>query len=127
MRCTACSICALECPAHCITIVKDTVKKSDYLGKMQLQPSVFDIDILVCMNCGVCAEVCPFDSIKMDRVFDLASGHRAPVFHKTDLAKSNDYFRAIHPAEAAIVDKARADDQRKMQAKKDAALVPATV
>src|ERR1022692_1886578 len=35
LRCTACGICAVECPAHCIEIVKDTAKKPDYLGKMQ--------------------------------------------------------------------------------------------
>ena len=32
LRCTACNICSVECPAHCIYIVKDTVKKPDYLG-----------------------------------------------------------------------------------------------
>jgi NADH-quinone oxidoreductase subunit I len=125
MRCTACTICAQECPAHCIAIVKDTVKKSDYVGKMQLQPKSFDIDIAVCMGCGVCVEVCPFDSIKMDRVFELASDHRDLILHKEDLAKSNDYFRQIHPAEAALVDAARAEEQRKAQAKKAAAAVPA--
>ena len=43
------------------------------------------------------------------------------VLHKADLAKSNDYFREIHPAEAAAVDAARAEEQRKAQAKKAAA------
>ena len=125
LRCTACTICELECPAHCIEIVKDTAKKPDYLGKMQFHPKVFDIDIAVCMSCGICAEVCPFDSIKMDRVFELAGDHRALVFHKTDLAKSNDYFRQIHPFEAAVVDASRAEEQRKAQARKAAAPAPA--
>jgi NADH-quinone oxidoreductase subunit I len=125
LRCTACSICAVECPAHCIEIVKDTAKKPDYLGKMQFHPKVFNIDMAVCMECGVCAEVCPFDSIKMDRVFELSSDHRRMVLQKSDLAKSNDYFRQIHPTEAAAVDAARAEEQRKAQAKKDASFVPA--
>jgi NADH-quinone oxidoreductase subunit I len=124
LRCTACTICEQECPAHCIHIVKDTVKKPDYLGKMQFQAKVFDIDMAVCMACGVCAEVCPFDSIKMDRVFELSSPDRRMILHKADLAKSNDYFRAIHPAEAAAVDAARAERQRKAQAKKTAGIVP---
>jgi NADH-quinone oxidoreductase subunit I len=124
MRCTACSICAQECPAHCIKIVKDTAKKPDYLGKMQFQPQVFNIDMAVCMECGICAEVCPFDSIKMDHVFELSSSDRLMVLQKADLAKSNDYFRQIHPAEAAAVDAARAGEQRKAQAKKDASPVP---
>jgi NADH-quinone oxidoreductase subunit I len=120
LRCTACSICAQECPAHCIEIVKDTTKKPDYLGKMQFYPKVFNIDMGVCMACGICAEVCPFDSIKMDRVFELSSHDRGMVLQKSDLAKPNDYFREIHPTEAAAVDAARAEEQRKAEAKKAA-------
>src|SRR5665213_1087080 len=120
LRCTACTICSQECPAHCINIVKDTAKKPDYLGKMQFHPKVFDIDIAVCMGCGICAEVCPFDSIKMDRVFELAGSDTGMMFHKENLAKSNHYFLEIHPIDAAAVDAARAEDQQKAQAKKAA-------
>ncbi len=122
LRCTACTICEQECPAHCIEIVKDTAKRADYLGKMQLQPKVFNIDATVCMGCGICAEVCPFDSIKMDQVYDLAGGNRSLLLTLKELAKSNEYFRLIHPTEAAVVDAARAEDQRKAQAKKAAAI-----
>lgn len=124
LRCTACTICSQECPAHCIEIVKDTIKKPDYLGKPQFQPKVFDIDIAVCMECGICAEVCPFDSIKMDHVFDLSQTERAMVLHKDQLGKSNEYFNDVHPLEAAAVDAARAEEQRKAQAKKAAASAP---
>lgn len=119
LRCTACTICEQECPASCIKIVKDTVKKPDYLGKPQLQPKTFDIDISVCMGCGICAEVCPFDSIKMDQVFELATQDRfAPlVLHKEQLAKSNAYFHAIHPTEAVEIDSQRDEAKRKAQAK----------
>ncbi len=126
LRCTACTICAQECPAHCIEIVKDTVKKQDYLGKLQFQPKVFNIDMAVCMGCGICVEVCPFDSIKMDQVFELASEDCAMVLQKRDLAKSNDYFRRIHPAEAAAVDAERTEEQRKAQARKAVTPAPAT-
>jgi NADH-quinone oxidoreductase subunit I len=124
LRCTACTICSQECPAHCIEIVKDTAKKADYVGKMQFHPKVFDIDIAVCMGCGICAEVCPFDSIKMDLVFELSGEIRTMILNKLALAKSNDYYRKIHPAEAAIVDAARAEEQRKAQAKRNPAPVP---
>lgn len=123
LRCTACTICAQECPAHCIEVVKDTAKKPDYLGKMQFQPKVFDIDMSVCMACGVCMEVCPFESIKMDTVFELAKPDRSMILHKADLAKSNNYYRSIHPTEAAVVDESRAQDVAKAQAKK--AITPA--
>lgn len=119
LRCTACTICETECPASCITIVKDTVKKPDYLGKPQFQPKVFDIDISVCMGCGICAEVCPFDSIKMDQVFELATRNRFEplILHKEQLAKSSAYFHAIHPTEAVEIDSQRDEAKRKAEAK----------
>jgi NADH-quinone oxidoreductase subunit I len=94
-------ICEKECPPQCIYIVKDTVKKPDYVGKMQIQPKVFDIDISVCMSCGICVEVCPFDSIKMDQVFELSTNDR---FGGLLLTKRNwpspTITSQIHPTEA---------------------------
>ncbi|HWD21356.1 MAG TPA: 4Fe-4S dicluster domain-containing protein [Verrucomicrobiae bacterium] len=120
LRCTACTICEQECPAQCIYIVKDTAKKPDYLGKMQLQPRVFDIDISVCMGCGICAEVCPFDSIQMDQVFELSASERfsSLLLHKAQLAKPNEHFRQIHPEEAAATDQRREAEKQKAEAKK---------
>jgi NADH-quinone oxidoreductase subunit I len=71
LRCVACQICEKECPPQCIYIIKDAVKKPDYMGKMQVQPKVFDIDISVCMSCQICVEVCPFEAIKMDTTSSL--------------------------------------------------------
>src|SRR5471030_3417490 len=76
LRCVACQICEKECPPKCIYIVKDTVKKPDYTGKMQVQPKVFDIDVSVCMSCQICVEVCPFEAIKMDTEFELSTSDR---------------------------------------------------
>ena len=123
LRCTACMICEKECPPQCIFILKDTAKKLDYVGKMQLQPKTFDIDISVCMSCGICAEVCPFEAIKMDQVFELGGQDRFSgfLFDKKQLEKSNDYFRKIHPTEAAEIDARRAGDKTKAEAKAKAA------
>ena len=41
-----------------------------------LYPAVFDIDISVCMSCQICVEVCPFDAIKMDQEFEIATDNR---------------------------------------------------
>lgn len=119
LRCTACTICEAECPPKCIYIVKDTVKKPDYLGKMQNQPKVFDIDVSVCMGCGICVEVCPFESIKMDQIFELSGSNRfgAMVFHKEQLAKSNEYFTKISPTQAKEITAAREQDKIKAEAK----------
>jgi NADH-quinone oxidoreductase subunit I len=134
LRCVACQICEKECPPKCIYIVKDTAKKPDYIGKLQFQPKVFDIDISVCMSCQICVEVCPFDAIKMDVEYELSTHDRFGqlLLHKNDLAQSNEYYRKIHPTEAGEVDgrltaekakaeaKARADAEAKAAATKPA-------
>ncbi|MBA4146956.1 MAG: 4Fe-4S dicluster domain-containing protein [Verrucomicrobia bacterium] len=119
LRCTACKICEVECPTQCIYIVKNTSKKPDHVGKMQFHPATFDIDISVCMGCGICAEVCPFDSIKMDQVFELSTADRfeSLLLHKQQLAKPNSYFGKIHPTEAGEIDIRREQDKRKAEAK----------
>ena len=78
------------------------------MGKQQFYPRVFDIDISVCMSCQICVEVCPFEAIKMDKVFELSRRERfdALLMRKDELAKSNIYYHTIHPLEAAEVDAA---------------------
>lgn len=134
LRCVACQICEKECPPQCIYIVKDTAKKPDYIGKMQFQPKVFDIDVSVCMSCQICVEVCPFDAIKMDVQFELSTEDRFEglLLHKGDLVRSNQYYRQIHPTEATEVDgrlaaekvKAEAKAKADAEAKAKAALAP---
>src|SRR3954452_2118492 len=106
LRCVACQICEKECPPQCIFIIKDTAKKPDYIGKLQFQPKVFDIDTSVCMSCQICVEVCPFDAIKMDTAFELSTTDRYQglLIDKHGLAKSNQHYHKIHPTEATEVD-----------------------
>src|SRR5213080_752475 len=106
LRCVACLICEKECPPKCIYIEKSKDKKPDYIGKPQLYPATFDIDISVCMSCQICVEVCPFDAIKMDTEFELSTSDRfgGLLVNKQQLAKSNAHYQRIHPTEAAEVD-----------------------
>jgi len=127
MRCVACQICEKECPPKCIYIVKSTDKKPDALGKPQIYPARFDIDISVCMSCQICVEVCPFEAIKMDTVFELSTTDRFGdlLYDKQELAKSNEYFHQIHPTEAAEVDARLAEEKAKADAKAKAAAAAA--
>src|SRR5436309_15877954 len=119
LRCVACQICEKECPPQCIYIVKSKDKKPDYIGKPQLYPAVFDIDISVCMSCQICVEVCPFEAIKMDTEFELSNTDRfgGLLYKKEALAKSNKYYHGIHPTEAAEVDARLATEKAKAEAK----------
>ena len=119
LRCVACQICEKECPPKCIYIVKSTDKKPDALGKPQIYPSRFDIDISVCMSCQICVEVCPFEAIKMDTEFELSTTDRfgGLLYDKKELAKSNEHYHKIHPTEAAEVDARLAEEKAKSEAK----------
>ena len=119
LRCVACQICEKECPPQCIYIVKSKDKKPDYKGQPQLYPAIFDIDISVCMSCQICVEVCPFEAIKMDNEYELSTDDRfgGLLVNKRQLAKSNEYYRSIHPTEAAEVDERLAAEKAKAEAK----------
>lgn len=119
LRCVACQICEKECPPKCIYIEKSKDKKPDHLGKPQLYPAVFDIDMSVCMSCQICVEVCPFEAIKMDTEFELSTSDRfgGLLFNKHKLAKSNEHFRKIHLSDATEIDTRRADERAKAEAK----------
>src|SRR5205807_8496972 len=119
LRCVACQICEKECPPKCIYIEKSKDKKPDYIGKPQLYPATFDIDISVCMSCQNCVEVCPFDAIKMDTEFELSTDNRfgGLLVNKQQLAKSNVHYHRIHPTEADEVDGRLAAEKAKAEAK----------
>lgn len=119
LRCTACKICEQECPPQCIYIEVLTDEK----GISKKKPKVFDIDMSVCMNCGICAEVCPFESIKMDSEYELSTANRFTglLADKVRLGKSNEYYHQIKNTEATTV------DERLAAKKKPAAAAPAPV
>jgi len=127
LRCVACQICEKECPPKCIYIEKSKDKKPDHVGKMQIYPARFDIDISVCMSCQICVEVCPFEAIKMDKEFELATDDRfgGLLLDRHQLAKPNEYYHKIHPTEASQVDARLADEKAKAEAKAKAAAAAA--
>ena len=123
LRCVACQICEKECPPKCIYIEKSKDKKPDYVGKPQIYPARFDIDVSVCMSCQICVEVCPFEAIKMDTDFELSTDDRfgGLLLDRKELAKSNEYYHTIHPTEAVEVDARLAEEKAKAEAKTKAA------
>jgi|SRR6185312_5024964 len=127
LRCVACQICEKECPPKCIFIEKSKDKKPDAVGKAQFYPTVFNIDVSVCMSCQICVEVCPFEAIKMDTDFELSTDDRfcGLLWDRERLARSNEYYRTIHPTEAAEVDARLAEEKAKAEAKAKASGAPA--
>jgi NADH-quinone oxidoreductase subunit I len=96
IRCTACGICCKVCPPQCIWIERAMDVDT---GKPLSVPTQFIIDIDICMNCGFCAEYCPFDAIRMDHDYELANINRFQndVLNKEKLLKSASYYSTIRP------------------------------
>jgi len=96
-RCTACGTCVRVCPPQCIWIVR---AKDPETGKPKREPAEFNIDISICMNCGLCAEFCPFDAIKMGHEIEVAvfeNRHEAFVWDLEKLSRPLSYHAEIHP------------------------------
>ncbi|MDQ1626769.1 MAG: NADH-quinone oxidoreductase subunit [Actinomycetota bacterium] len=74
-NCTVCMLCARECPDWCIYIDshKETIPAAP--GGRERQRNVlgrFAIDFSLCMYCGICIEVCPFDALFWSPEFEYA-------------------------------------------------------
>jgi len=100
---TSCGICAKVCPPQCIWIVRSNDPTT---GRPIPEPTEFFVDADICMNCGFCAEYCPFDAIKMDHDFEIASYDRN-VFNMEKLLKPSSYYQSIRPQNFAREAEAR--------------------
>ena len=84
-NCTSCMLCARECPDWCIYIDahKETVPATTPGGRDR-QRNVLDrfaIDYSLCMYCGICVEVCPFDALHWAPTATYAEPATAALVH----------------------------------------------
>ncbi|WP_327049499.1 4Fe-4S binding protein [Microbispora sp. NBC_01189] len=86
-NCTVCMLCARECPDWCIYIDshKETVPAPE--GGRPRARNVLDrfaIDFSLCMYCGICVEVCPFDALFWSPEFEYAEYDVRDLLHEKD-------------------------------------------
>ena len=93
VRCTACFLCATNCPAECITIVAG---ESVDAG-IEKFPVRFEIDILRCVFCGFCEEACPVDAIRLGPEYSMAglAGNQKWVYTKDYLLNRDEIKKQV--------------------------------
>lgn len=84
-NCTSCMLCARECPSWCIYIDshKEEVPPQTEGGRARQKNVLdrFDLDYSLCMYCGICVEVCPFDALFWAPDFAYAEGDIRNLLH----------------------------------------------
>ncbi len=87
-NCTVCMLCARECPDWCIYIDshKETVPAPPSGGRERTRNVLdrFAIDFSLCMYCGICVEVCPFDALEWSPEFEYAELDIKDLLHEKD-------------------------------------------
>ena len=132
-NCTVCMLCSRECPDWCIYIDshKETVAPKEG-GRARTRNILdrFAIDFALCMYCGICVEVCPFDALYWSPEFEYAEYAHEPLTHEKERLREWAYTvpapdpleeGAVEPAEIASVRKAQAAAAAKAAAAAEAA------
>src|SRR5262249_13240934 len=58
-RCVACQMCEFISPPRAITIIPGEIPEESRWRKVEKYPKEFEIDMIRCIYCGLCEEVCP--------------------------------------------------------------------
>jgi NADH-quinone oxidoreductase subunit I len=137
-NCTSCMLCARECPDWCIYIESHKAEvpvASEPGGKpaKSRQKNMLDrfaIDFSLCMYCGICIEVCPFDALFWSPEFEYAEFDIRNLLHESDRLEG--WMGSVPPPplsdsrapEAKEVTVARAAAEKVLAAQESAQPVP---
>ena len=100
--CTVCMLCARSCPDWCIYIEghKEEKPPSKPGGRVRVRAELdrFDIDYALCMYCGICVEVCPFDALFWSPDYEYSELEMGKMLHDKD--RLQDWLTTVPDAPA---------------------------
>jgi formate hydrogenlyase subunit 6/NADH:ubiquinone oxidoreductase subunit I len=98
-NCTVCMLCARECPDWCIYIDshKETLPPKRQGGRPRKRNVLdrFAIDYALCMYCGICVEVCPYDALFWSREFEYSEYDIRQLTHEKE--RLSDWMATVLP------------------------------
>jgi NADH-quinone oxidoreductase subunit I len=100
-NCTVCYKCSRECPDWCIYIDAHKETHPPASGGKARSVKVLDrfaIDYALCMYCGICVEVCPFDALFWSPEFEYATDEIAELTHEKEKLEEWTYTVLPPPA-----------------------------
>jgi NADH-quinone oxidoreductase subunit I len=101
-NCTVCMLCSRECPDWCIYIDshKETVPPAKEGGRARTRNVLdrFAIDFALCMYCGICVEVCPFDALFWSPEFEYSEYDMGKLLHEKE--KLREWMDTVPPPPA---------------------------
>ncbi|WP_199515875.1 NuoI/complex I 23 kDa subunit family protein [Nucisporomicrobium flavum] len=100
-NCTVCMLCARECPDWCIYIdshKEEVVVPGAARARQRNVLDRFDIDFSLCMYCGICIEVCPFDALHWSPEFEYSELDVLDLLH--DKQRLGEWMPTVPPPPA---------------------------
>lgn len=108
-RCTVCMLCVRECPDWCLVIdshVETLPPDEEHRRPRSVNVlDGFSIDYALCMYCGICVEVCPFDALFWSPQFEYAEYDLRDLLHEKD--RLGEWMATVPPPPA--LDESAAD------------------
>lgn len=99
-NCTVCMLCARSCPDWCIYIEghKEEKQPDEPGGRVRKRSTLdrFDIDYALCMYCGICVEVCPFDALFWTPEYEYSEYAMGDMMH--DMDRLQDWLTTVPEA-----------------------------
>jgi NADH-quinone oxidoreductase subunit I len=116
-NCTVCMLCSRECPDWCIYIDSHKEQVAPKEGGRARTRNILDrfaIDFALCMYCGICVEVCPFDALHWSPEFEYAEHRIENLTHEMDTLRRWAYtVPAPDPLEEGAVEPKELEAARK--------------